>query len=390
MINNVKLGEICNIQAGGTPSRKEKEYWTDGEIPWCKIKDFSGKYLSETEEKITNKGLENSSAKLLKKGTILYSIFATIGEVTILDIDATTNQAIAGIETISKDVDRDYLYYYLKNIKNTVLNLSRGVAQNNINLSIMKNIEVKLYEIDKQKSIANKLDKIQQLININKEQINLLDDLIKYKFINMFGNPIINDKNIDNIEMPLICEIIDGDRGKNYPKSEEFFKDEYCLFLNAKNVTKDGFSFKSCMYITKEKDEKLKKGKLKRGDIVLTTRGTVGNLAFYNDEIPYKNVRINSGMVILRMKREVVNEIFFIEQFKIQIDNIKNRIVNGSAQPQLPISKMNDIKFLIPDIKLQNQFAQIVKKVEKQKQMYEERLEELMQLQGSLNNQYFN
>lgn len=189
----------------------------------------------------------------------------------------------------------------------------------------------------------------------------------KSQFVEMFGNPIINDKKINFMEMPDVCEIIDGDRGKNYPKAEEFYKEEYCLFLNAKNVTTNGFSFENCMYITEEKDKKLRNGKLKRGDVVLTTRGTVGNLAFYTEEIPFENIRINSGMVILRMKKDIVNEIFFIEQFKMQLDNIKNKIANGSAQPQLPIAKMNGIKVLLPDIELQNEFAKFVKQIDKQK-----------------------
>ncbi|VJZ83634.1 type I restriction-modification system subunit S [Streptococcus pneumoniae] len=97
-------------------------------------------------------------------------------------------------------------------------------------------------------------------------------------------------------------DIIDGDRSKNYPKSDELFSEEYCLFLNTKNVTKNGFSFDTKQFITKTKDKLLRKGKLERYDIVLTTRGTVGNVAYYDELIKYKHLRINSGMVILRPK----------------------------------------------------------------------------------------
>ncbi|MDR9367325.1 MAG: restriction endonuclease subunit S [Balneolaceae bacterium] len=98
-----------------------------------------------------------------------------------------------------------------------------------------------------------------------------------------------------------IAEIIDGDRGKHYPSSEELRDNGYCLFLNAKNVTKDGFKFSECEFISVEKDNALSKGKLTRGDIVLTTRGTLGNAAFYNSDIQYSNIRINSGMIIIRV-----------------------------------------------------------------------------------------
>jgi len=82
-------------------------------------------------------------------------------------------------------------------------------------------------------------------------------------------------------------EIIDGDRGKNYPKKTEFQDSGYCLFLNAKNVTLKGFSFSELNFINKHRDELLRKGKLKRGDVILTTRGTVGNVAYYHERIPY-------------------------------------------------------------------------------------------------------
>jgi type I restriction enzyme S subunit len=95
-------------------------------------------------------------------------------------------------------------------------------------------------------------------------------------------------------------KVIDGDRGINYPSDQEFRESGHCLFLNAGNVTKGGFRFDECAFITREKDGKLSKGKLKREDIVLTTRGTVGNFAYFDSSVPFDNLRINSGMVILR------------------------------------------------------------------------------------------
>ena len=105
----------------------------------------------------------------------------------------------------------------------------------------------------------------------------------------------------------LSIELIDGDRGKNYPKNDEMLEKGYCLFLNAKNVTLNGFVFDENVFITKEKDEILRKGKLNRNDIVLTTRGTIGNVGLYDDKITYDNVRINSGMLIIRNNDNNIN-----------------------------------------------------------------------------------
>ncbi|VPX97142.1 type I restriction-modification system subunit S [Streptococcus pneumoniae] len=132
----------------------------------------------------------------------------------------------------------------------------------------------------------------------------------------MFGGNKIFES-IDNL-----FDIIDGDRGKNYPKSDELFSEEYCLFLNTKNVTKNGFSFDTKQFITKTKDKLLRKGKLERYDIVLTTRGTVGNVAYYDELIKYKHLRINSGMV--------------------------------------PITKLKKILLPLPPLALQNEFADFV------------------------------
>ena len=89
----------------------------------------------------------------------------------------------------------------------------------------------------------------------------------------------VNNKIID---APL--EIIDGDRGSNYPKKSEFSESGYCLFLDTKNVRPNGFDFSQCHFITKEKDQVLSKGKLSRNDIVMTTRGTIGNVGFFNSD----------------------------------------------------------------------------------------------------------
>ena len=146
-------------------------------------------------------------------------------------------------------------------------------------------------------------------------------------------------------------EIIDGDRGVNYPKQNEFYDIGYCLFLNAKNVTKDGFDFNEKSFISREKDNLLRKGKLVRNDIVLTTRGTVGNVAFYNNRVPFNNIRINSGMVILRAKQSEYLPEFVYWMFRSNyIQDQINALKTGSAQPQLPITIMRTIKVLKPKL----------------------------------------
>ncbi len=227
------------------------------------------------------------------------------------------------------------------NIATIISKAHGGVGLQHITKKELDEIEIPIVSNESQKEIVSILQRAEKIISFRREELQKLDDLIKARFVEMFGNPVHNTANLPVLPMTEVCEIIDGDRGKNYPKQEDFFDEEYCLFLNAKNVTNHGFDFSECLFVTKEKDESLRKGKLKRGDVVLTTRGTLGNLAFYTDAVPYENVRINSGMVILRMNKQIIDEGFFIEQFRMQVDDIKKTIASGSAQPQLPISTMN-------------------------------------------------
>lgn len=158
-----------------------------------------------------------------------------------------------------------------------------------------------------------------------------------------------------------LAEIIDGDRGKNYPKQDEFYPQGYCLFLNTGNVTKEGLIFEENQFIMKEKDEALRNGKLKGGDIVYTTRGTVGNAGYYNSSVPYENVRINSGMVILRSNGEIVDARFLYQILKSEYYRpYFKQYCTGSAQPQLPIKNFSQIYLNVPDIKTQHRIADIL------------------------------
>lgn len=158
-------------------------------------------------------------------------------------------------------------------------------------------------------------------------------------------------------------QVIDGDRGKNYPHQDELFDSGYCLFLSAKNVTQNGFLFGDNQFITQEKDKLLNNGKLIRGDIVITTRGTVGNVAIYSDYVPFDNIRINSGMLIIRCGNNIDN--YFLYQvlrskwFYNQIISIQS----GSAQPQLPKSHFLKMTIPMPDMETQRKIAVVLSRL---------------------------
>lgn len=158
----IRLNDIASITSGGTPARTNSSFW-NGNIPWVKIGDIKNKYISTTEEKISEQGLNSSSAKVFPKGTILYTIFATIGTVGILNIDAATNQAVAGV-TFFGEYSRDYMYYVLIGLKDILVSKGKGMAQMNINLTILKNTPIPIPPIAEQKRIVAKLEELMPLV----------------------------------------------------------------------------------------------------------------------------------------------------------------------------------------------------------------------------------
>jgi type I restriction enzyme S subunit len=182
-----------------------------------------------------------------------------------------------------------------------------------------------------------------------KQSVSLIPKLRFKEFENEW-----NKKRLDSINI----KVIDGDRGKNYPNGNDFSNEGFCLFLNAKNVTKKGFSFAVTSFINKEKDLLLRKGKLKRFDIVLTTRGSVGHIAYYNENIHFENLRINSGMVLIRTDSKFIEPNYLNRYFRSnQIQNEIKKISFGSAQPQLTVGEIVKFKIAFPTFKEQQKIA---------------------------------
>ena len=206
-------------------------------------------------------------------------------------------------------------------------------------------LELPIPPIEKQLEIVNSYKAITERIALkqkindnlaNTEQAILIETISK----NQTATTALGD----------FVDFIDGDRGKNYPTFDEFTSTGYCLFLNASNVTSTGFNFDTCMFVTEDKDKSMNKGHLSRNDIVLTSRGTLGNVALYDKHIGYENVRINSGMLIIRPKTKRLSPYFIYALLKSSYMKAAiEQFRSGSAQPQLPIKDLQKITFEIPE-----------------------------------------
>lgn len=151
------LGEVCFTTSGGTPSRRNLNYY-NGVIPWVKSGELNKGIIYNTEEKITEEAIKNSSAKIFPKGTLLIALYgATIGKLAFLGVDAATNQAICGIYE-NKNISSYYLYYFLAFNKSKLVEQGIGGAQPNISQTILKNLLIPIAQLEEQHRIVQEIE----------------------------------------------------------------------------------------------------------------------------------------------------------------------------------------------------------------------------------------
>ena len=381
------LGELCNIVAGGTPSRSNVEFWENGTIPWIKIGNIKGKYIQAPDEFITQKGLDNSSAKMLPKGTVLYTIFATLGEVGILNIDACTNQAIAGL-TIKdeKQLNTDYLYYYLVSKKTYVNTVGRGVAQNNINMSILRSFKLPLLPICEQKKIVKILDKVNDLRNGYQLVISSLDNLIKARFVEMFGDVGTGKYNYETCKLGEVTSIGSSHRvftSEFVEKGIPFYRGTEIAELASGNKPVDPY------YISEEHYQRLVSDNTRPqvGDLLMPSICNKGQVWMVDTEEPfyYKDGRV----LCISPDRTVFNSKFlqYFMREKTMVEYPK--MGSGSTFAEFKIFLLKDMDVLVPPKELQNQFADFVNQVNKSKVAVQKSLDETQLLFDSLMQKYF-
>ena len=377
-----KLGDICDIASGGTPLRSKLEYWSDGTIPWLKITNIKEKYISKANEYITQSGLDNSSAKMFSKGTVLYTIFATLGEVGILDFEASTNQAIAGIKVKDDDkLNREYLYYFLKSKKNYVNGIGRGVAQNNINMSILRNFKIPLPNLSVQNKIVNVLNRVSNVIEWRKNQISKYDELIKARFVEMFGN-VKNKEKYKGIALKNICKTMSG--GTPSTKNPEYYSGQipWITTISLGENYIDGNNAKG--YITQQAIDNSATKLVPKDSILFGTRVGVGKSSINEVEMC-----TNQDIVaIINVDKSKYNNLFIknvLDAYQPYYDSLKK----GATILGITSDDLKNTLIPIVPLNLQNQFADFVKQIDKSKFVVQKSLDKAQLLFDSLMQEYF-
>ena len=383
MVEQKRLGDICTVVSGGTPTRSKAEYWNNGDIPWVKIGNIKSKYVTEADEFITKAGLEGSSAKMLPKGTILYTIFATLGEVGILDFDACTNQAIAGI-TIKKDNEilPDYLFYYLKSKKKYVDGIGRGVAQNNINLSILRDFRVPVPGMETQKGIVQALDSVCQIVSKRKQQLQKLDELVKARFVEMFGT--ICEPHYPVVEIEQLCSHI-----VDCPHETPTYEGELIHpAIRTSELKGASIDWSSMRYVSElEYQRRIKRIKPLPGDVVYAREGTYGDAAILPAGYEFC---LGQRTMLFRASADVCMPEYLLHALispdvKRQADELNV----GSTVPHVNVKDAKRFKVMCPNLDIQQEFAAFVAQVDKSGAAVRKALEEAQLLFDSLMQKYF-
>lgn len=352
-----QIGEITTSFSGGTPKSSNKSYY-EGDIPFIRSGEVKSK---QTELYISDEALQNSSAKMVEKGDVLYALYgATSGEVAISQINGAINQAILAIKPNS-GYSSDFIMNYLKKEKDNILEKYLQGGQGNLSAAIVKSIELSLPSQEEQSSIGTLFRTLDDLLASHKDNLTNYQSLKATMLSKMFPKagqtvPEIRldgfDAEWECVKMADIFQIIDGDRGKSYPGESDFTSFGHTLFLDTGNVKKTGLDFSTTKFISEEKDKELRNGKLILGDFILTSRGTLGNVVYYDENIQkrYSSVRINSAMLILRpLSGTKISPEYILAVLRGNlISNFMKVNQVGSAQPHITKKEFSKIKVLVP------------------------------------------
>ena len=353
----ITLKDIAIINMGQSPNSKTYNEEKEG-IPFYQGKSDFGKINPIPRVWCSN------PIKIAEKDDILISVRAPIGNTNIATEKCCIGRGLASIRPLSENINKKYLYYLLNSKYNELNKFGTGSTFKAItkeNLCNLKCAEVP--DIKEQIEVVNKLDNVNQIIEIKKKQLEELSVIIKSQFVEMFGN--VND-NKNSYEIKTLNEVFEFIKdGTHSTPTYTNDKINGIKFLSAKDVTKGTINWENIKYIPLELHEQLvKRVKPQKGDILLAKNGTTGVCAKVDrDEI----FDIYVSLALLRPKEgyvvdylvQAINNDMTKEQF--------DRSLKGVGVPNLHLGEIQKVKIIVPPIELQNQFAEIVKQIDKQK-----------------------
>lgn len=380
-----RLGDICEIVTGATPKTNIKEFW-DGDINWITPAELTEDtyIINESLRKITTEGVEKTGLKSFPKGTVILSSRAPIGKVAIAGCEMYCNQGFKNL-VCSKQINNHFLYWYLKGHKEYLNSLGRGATFKEISKAIVENIEICLPTLEKQEKYADILEQCNGIIQIKKGQLRKLDTLVKSRFVELFGDPVINSRGWKKALIGDDC-FVTKLAGFEYTQYINYEDSGDVVMVKAQNVKNGKLNRKELSFVSNEVSDSLPRSQLAPGDVVMTYVGAnIGDVAIIDNEYKY---HLAPNVAKIRPDSERYNSIYFMYMLML----LNAYIVKNSAdtaKAALGMERIRKLNVFVPPMELQNQFADFVTFIDKSKSKIQKSLEETQLLFDSLMQKYF-
>ncbi len=359
-MKKVKIGDVCDILNGF--AFKSDKYVEKG-IRIIRIANVQKGFIEDnvpTFYPMDSTGLEKY---MLKEDDLLMSLTGNVGRVALLQkemLPAALNQRVACLRLKTDRITKGFLFHILNSdfFEQQCVLASNGVAQKNMSTEWLKDYEIPLYSIQEQMKIADILDKTKRIIVAKNNELRALNELIKARFVEMFG-----DCN-NLISMEDVCSIITD--GTHQPPK---FKESGIPFILVSNLSNNTITYNTEKYISEETYSALyKRTPIEIGDLLLSTVGSYGHPAVVTEDTRFLFQR---HIAYLKPKREIVNS-FYLHSALLAPDGQRQieEKIKGIAQKTLNLSEIRKIMIPVPEIEEQNEFADFVKRIDKSKVNY--------------------
>ena len=391
-----RLGDIATvITKGTTPTSIGFAFENDG-INFVKIEsvDENGNFICEKFDHISDECHEKLKRSQLQENDILFSIAGAIGRTAIVTKDilpANTNQALAIIRIPQGAINYSFLLYILQSsvVLEQAEKKKQGVAQLNLSLKDIGDFIIPDIPLEEQQCIVDSLDKVSNLISLRKQQLSKLDELVKSRFIEMFGDPVKNDMGWKTTLLKNATSKIGS--GATPKGGKESYQEEGITLIRSMNVHDGRFEYKDLAHITDEQAEQLDNVTVKENDVFINITGAsvARSCIVPNHILP---ARVNQHVAIIRCITSMLNPVFannmFLNtSFKGQLLNIGES--GGATRQAITKQQLETLEVILPPIESQEQFATFIEQTDKSKFEIQKSLEKLETLKKALMQQYF-
>lgn len=382
-MNNLKpLREIITFKGGGTPSKQVPDYW-DGDIPWATVKDFTSTRLDKTQDFITQAGLDNSSTNLIKKGHVIIPTRMALGKAAINTIDLAINQDIRALIPKIK-LDTNYLLFALLSLKDEIIKKGAGATVKGITQEELYNLEVSVPPLDDQIRIAHLLSKVEGLIAHRNQHLKQLDELLKSVFLEMFGDPVRNERGWSTLPFNEVGQFKSG--GTPSKSRDDFWVGSF-PWVSPKDMKVSKITDAED-HISESVFTETNLKRIAPNHLLIVVRGMILAHSFpvAINTVP---IAINQDMKAIKPNKEVL-AIYLHHCLVSSTRQILELISTaGHGTKKFDSIAMQKLVIPIPPIELQNRFAAVVEKIEGIKVRYQASLAELERLYGVLSQRAF-